>query len=382
MKTLFLISIFSLSLFGNWFDDIYRNIFKIDSCQSQENRSFNQSWQPFIEKSNSAIEKFNKIDKEKIEDSWLPFVSTKENIREDFNSILNDMISTLTEDTKVMECLQEMRRLNRKILDEKDGILKIKEQNISGIDENTKKEIEEKFKKILKLQENIKAIRKSILLELKKLGLNLRSQELEALLVRIDSENIIQIMVIFDISKKIILKLEELMRLNSEDLKISKRYYGMNLILSEIAFYVQKKYIDSIDRKYIPKLNKIILKVDTLIGDTEYLLKNSSTKYEKDIYRNNIKSQKLTVKTAKFYIQNLVKQREQINIAKERSIKNLNLTRNSYRTMEVGSKLLNLIQSTQQSFSQIMSIQLPEIIPFQNKNIEREYKKLTEELRN
>jgi len=381
MKNYLLISLFAISLFGSWFDDIYQDVFKVQSCQFKDKNSFDKNWQPFIKDSDDAIKLFNKMDKEKVESSWIPFISTKDRIRQDFNSILDDVITTFTGDTRILDCLNEMRRLNRKIIEERDIILKLKEKNISGDNKDIKTEIKVRLKNVLKIGTDIVAIRKSILLELKKLGLDLNNKELEALLVRIDSDNIIQIMVIFDISKKITLKLEELMRSNNDNLKISKRYYGMNLILSEIALYVQDKYINSINSKYIPKLNKIISKVNLLIADTDRLLKKSSTQYERDIYLNNIKSQKLTVQTAKMYIKNLAKQKEQIQIAKMRTIKNLDLTRNSYRTMQVGSNLLNLIKSTQQSFNKVINIQFPEIIPFQNSDIEREYKRLTNELR-
>lgn len=381
MKINFLTLFLSISLFGGWIDDKYIEIFNIDLnyCQKTGN-PFDKAWKPFISHSDNAISKFQSLDNEKTESSWLPFISTKESIRQDFNDILNDMILTFTEDTLIMKCLENMKILNRRIIREKDSILKIKENNISELSESNKKEIQLKLRNILRYKNQIIEIKKFILKELQKLGLDLKSKDLEALLIRVDSENIIQLMVVFDISKNITLKLEELMRLNSDNLKISKRYYGMNLILSEIALYIQNRYIISINSKYVPRLKSVILKINNLRKDTQILLNNSSTKYEKNIYLNNIKSQELTIKTANIYIKNLEKQKEQIEIAKEKSINNLNLTRNSYRTMQIGFNLLNLVKSTQLSFSKIISIQLPEIIPFQNKNIEREYKKLTEEL--
>ena len=170
------------------------------------------------------------------------------------------------------------------------------------------------------------------------------------------------------------------MRSNSENIAVAKRYYGMNLILSEIAVYINQKYIDEIDLSYIPKLNKIKNNVNKLITETKNLIAKSSTDYERKIYQSNLKSQMITLKTANLYIQNLQKQKEQIEIAKKKALKNLKLTVNSYKTVKLGANLLHLIKSTQKSFSKIMDLQFPELVPFENKQIELEYQKITNQI--
>jgi hypothetical protein len=274
-----------------------------------------------------------------------------------------------------------MKDISKDIFKIKTEILNIKEKNVNSSDEKLQDEVREKFKEISNLENKLNLIQKSILKELNNLGLEISEKELEALLIRVDSNNIIQMMLIFDISKKITLKLEKLMLENRDNIQASKRYYGMNLILSEIAVFIQRKYLHSINNKYIPKLNKMIDQMKKLKKDTELLLKKSKTETEKNIYSANIQSQNLTIKTARLYIGNLIKQRNNIKRGLEKALKNLNLTLNTFKTMEVSSNLLNFINLTQKSFSEIMLIQLPEIVPFENIQIEKEYKKLTKELK-
>jgi hypothetical protein len=274
-----------------------------------------------------------------------------------------------------------MRNIAKKIAKEKREIAEIKEKAMLDLDEDDKKKIAKIESKILKLQTEGREIRAYILHRLQSLNMNLSESELNALLVRIDSDNILQMMLIFDISKKMVIQLQELLLASSGDIKLSKRYYGMNLVLSEIALYIQERYIFKIERRYIPKLKIMISRIQSLKAKTRDLIHNSKSEYEKNIYQNNLKSQELTLKTAKLYIKNLEKQKKQVEIAKEKSISNLNLTRNSYRTLQVGANLVELINTTQKNFSRVMSIQFPEIIPFQNSAVEREYQKLTEELR-
>ncbi|HIC09883.1 MAG TPA: hypothetical protein EYO61_00810 [Campylobacterales bacterium] len=381
MRKIFLFAIVVVSLYSDWFNDIYREIFGVEDCSTMQSRNFDKSWQPFLENSEDAIKLFNQIDKTDIEDSWIPFIDTKERLRRDFNSILDDIISILSQDTKVIECLKELQNINRKILEEKEELLRLKEKDISEVNQEIKEQVAEKFREIEALQKEMKIVRKSILAELQKLGLNLKPEELEALLIRVDSFNIVQMLVVFDISKKIVDRLGKLMESNSSNMRVIKRYYGMNLIVSEIAYYIQTKYIEEIDRKYIPKLKKVISRVEKLVSETKKLLKNSSSDYEREIYQKNLESQRLTIKTAKLYIENLQSQRRQIEEAQKESLKNLNLTRNSYRTMEAGTALLNLIQVSKENFNKIINLQIPKIIPFDNQAIAKEYQRLTDEIR-
>jgi hypothetical protein len=376
MFKIIFVSLLSFSILSaDWFENLYREIFDI-SCLEIDDVPFEENWKSFIDNSDEAIKVFQKM--ENSDDSW--FFNSKERLRKDFNSLLDDILLLFSNDKKVVLCLNEMRKDSRRILELKDEILKIKEQNIEKNEAELKQKLAVKFKEIEKLNVKINKIRKSILDNLKKLGFNLSEEELKALLVRIDSKDIVKMAVIFDISKKITAKLEELMRSNSENITVAKRYYGMNLILSEIAVYINQKYIDEIDLSYIPKLNKIKNNVNKLITETKNLIAKSSTDYERKIYQSNLKSQMITLKTANLYIQNLQKQKEQIEIAKKKALKNLKLTVNSYKTVKLGANLLHLIKSTQKSFSKIMDLQFPELVPFENKQIELEYQKITNQI--
>lgn len=362
--------ILSTQLLNGWFNSQF-------SCDSKKNTQFNNNWKDFLDESEDAIETFN--DLKNYEESWFSFIHSKEDVQEDFNEILEDMIATFTENKKVIFCLNKMKEFNREILTIQNEILLLAEKNV----DNSKviaKQIRVKTQHIITLQNFILESKKSILSELKKLGLDISDNELNTLLVRIDSQNIIQMMIVFDISKKITAKLEKLMLAGNGDVKITKRYYGMNLILSEIAIFIQSEYIRSINLNFIPKLKKMITDISKLQQQTIQLLKQSRTDYEKSIYTNNIKSQELTIKTAKIYIQNLDSQRKQIILARKRVLRNLDLTLNSYQTMAVSSNLISLINLSNKNFTKIMTMQFPEIVPFTNQNMEKEYIKLTEEL--
>ncbi len=349
--------------------------------KDDQNDELQDRWEGFINLSENAIGKINKLDEVKIEKSWVPLLDTRESLNGDINSILDDLLIALSGDTRVMECMNKMRDINREILIERDALTKISERSIAKISEADRNESKIRFEKIDVLNEHLANIRSSLLIELKNLGLDMPDEDLEKILMRIDSSDIIQVMVIFDISKKITSKLEDLIKNDSNNIKLSKRYYGMNLVLSKIALHVQDQYKIALTTNYIPKLQTMVNNLNSLLVETENLLKESKTQYEREIYSNNLKAQKLSIETASLYAKNLQKQLQQVEEGREQAMNNLKLTSNSYKTLQAGVSLLDVIKETQNSFSSIMKIQLPEIIPFKNLQMEQEYHKITEELR-
>ncbi len=377
-------------LSAEWWQDLehlYKNTFgekNISYECSFKNREddLQNRWKGFVDLSDKAIGKINKLETVNLEKSWVPFVDTKERLNGDINKILNDLLIALSGDTRVIECLDKMRDINRKIISERDALTKIQERTLSSeLSESDRNESTMRFAKIESLNKRVEEIRSSIIVELKNIGLNMEDSDLEKLLMRIDSEDIVQVMLVFDISKKITSKLEDLIKNDSDNIKLAKRYYGMNLVLSKIALHVQDRYKTSLTIKYIPKLEGMVQNLNNLLIETETFLKESKTQYEREIYTNNIKAQKLSIETANLYLKNLEQQLKQVDSGREQALNNLKLTSNSYKTLQAGVGLLDVIKETQNSFSSIMKIQLPEIIPFKNDQMKLEFHKITEELR-
>jgi|GEM_PF-2292620 hypothetical protein len=377
-------------LSAEWWQDLehlYKNTFgekniSYECSFKKREDDLQNRWKGFVDLSDKAIGKINKLETVNLEKSWVPFVDTKESLNGDINKILNDLLIALSGDTRVIECLDKMREINRKIISERDSLTKIQERTLSSeLSESDRNESTMIFAKIESLNKRVEEIRSNIIVELKNIGLTMEESDLEKLLMRIDSEDIVQVMVVFDISKKITSKLEDLIKNDSDNIKLAKRYYGMNLVLSKIALHVQDRYKTSLITKYIPKLEGMVQNLNNLLIETETFLKESKTKYEREIYTNNIKAQKLSIETANLYLKNLEQQLKQVDSGREQALNNLKLTSNSYKTLQAGVGLLDVIKETQNSFSSIMKIQLPEIIPFKNDQMKLEFHKITEELR-
>jgi hypothetical protein len=66
--------------------------------------------------------------------------------------------------------------------------------------------------------------------------------------------------------------------------------------------------------------------------------------------------------------------------AQEHTKKNLLLAENTFSTVSLSSGLYNLIRQSQMMFDKISRIQIPQIVPFENMQIEQKYKELTKQI--
>ena len=109
-------------------------------------------------------------------------------------------------------------------------------------------------------------------------------------------------------------------------------------------------------------------------------IKRSQSQQSIKIYNNNIKAEKFTIKVADSYRSILVAQRTKLLSALQRTEEQISVGYSSYITATNSSILSSLIQDTQSSFDQIMTMQIPEIIPFESIELESEFRKLSSKI--
>jgi hypothetical protein len=63
--------------------------------------------------------------------------------------------------------------------------------------------------------------------------------------------------------------------------------------------------------------------------------------------------------------------------ARDISYKNLVLSKNTYQTVLLSANLYELISESQNMFEEISKIQMPDIVVFQNIQIQKKYEELT-----
>ena len=77
------------------------------------------------------------------------------------------------------------------------------------------------------------------------------SEQISTLCMRIDGDDIIKSVTMYEILKEILAHTQKLMKANSDNMEYVKKYYGVYVLLSETIVYAQTKYIKKI-RKFGP----------------------------------------------------------------------------------------------------------------------------------
>jgi len=211
-------------------------------------------------------------------------------------------------------------------------------------------------------------------------GVQLSPDQLDLLLTSVVGDDIIQSGVVYANVKRINEQLMKLTVETGEDLAVSKRYYGMHTILLEILLHMQQASISQIDQRYLPAIERILSEVDEISANSRRLLQVQTDPGYRRHLLANLEAQKLTSKTAALYRRHLLAQRDVILRAQGRTRADLKVARNTYRTVLVSGELINLLRAGQKSFDQMLAIQPPELLVFENKRMKHEFAALTARL--
>jgi hypothetical protein len=149
------------------------------------------------------------------------------------------------------------------------------------------------------------------------------------------------------------------------------------VILSEILGFAQREYISKLDEIYLKRINEIKNNSYKSISMAENKMAESQFEQSIEIYKNNIEAEKFTIKAANAYREILIDQRSKLLIALKTTEEQISVGYSSYTTASNSSILSTLIQDTQSSFDHIMSMQIPDIVPFENSSLQSEFNKLS-----
>lgn len=346
---------------------------------------FNNSWSAIIDDLNKAAKlEHNYINAP--DSAW--FSTDKKDVKKEINEIIHDIYKTLINDD-LLKYRNEIKNQNNKISSLKKDIQEYQEKKIGAPEESlvyhTKKQYDIDIKNSkdgIKIHKNeIRIIKKRLKQNFKNVGISLSDEQLDVILSRVDGDDVIQICLTIDTLNGISDQLLKLMQNSNEDLTDSKKYYAMHLITLKLLDYVQQIYINKLNKNYLPKLQKIISDAETIIYDTKRLRDGEFDENRKKIYEKNIETQNFTLEVALFYNEDLLKSKEKMLEAQKTTKDNLKLSMNTYKTVLLSSDLYTIIEDSKNLFNNIMKTQMPEIVPFENIQIQKKYEEITSQLK-
>jgi len=350
--------------------------------QSGKNPYFGQIWDEVTPRITEILA-IEQVQETLPETGW--FSDSKQSSQNKLNQLLDEAVELLSlSDSNQIR--QQIRGLEQDIIDLKNMIADYRQAQVSAPVESTWKttvaqyndkivdlqdQIAQKYQQIDKLKANFGQ-------SLQKIGIYLSDEQLDILFASVVGDDIIQASLVYENVKLVNEQLMALTVSSKEDFTISKRYYGMYVVLLKILFHMQDNFVNDIDSKYIPKIAEIVADVQTIKAKTQNLLRGN------DKHRNsllaNLEAQQLTLKTADLYKQHLASQRQKMVTARDKTFGDLQVAENTYETVTVSSELVNLLRTSQKAFEILQNMQTPDLLIFENLQMKQEFAILTEKL--
>lgn len=317
------------------------------------------------------------------ETGW--FRESKQSSQSKLNQLLDEAVELLSlSDSNQIR--QQIRGLEQEIVDLKNTIADYRQAQVSAPVESTWKTTVEQYNdKIVNLQDQIAQkyqqidqLKADFGQSLQKIGIYLSDEQLDVLFASVVGDDIIQASLVYENVKLVNEQLMALTVSSKEDFTVSKRYYGMYVVLLKILFHMQDNFVNDIDNTYLPKIAEIVSNVQTINAKTQNLLQSNDK--HRDHLLANLEAQKLTLKTADLYKQHLANQRQKMVAARDKTFADLQVAENTYETVTVSSELVNLLRTSQKAFEILQNMQTPDLLIFENLQMKQEFAILTEKL--
>ena len=307
---------------------------------------------------------------------------SKGNCRIQIDKVLED-IESIVFDGEIIGYSEKIRQLQVRIsnLEVQKVNLNEKKYSVTGKEEiNLENEIIDIDIKISKSYEYIKLLEEDLQLKMKDLGIRLSIDQIRVMTTRVDGDDLAKSIAIFDVTKQISNTLGQLVKDNSFSSNTTTKYYGVYLILSEILGFAQREYITKIDDEYLKKLESYKESGYRSIEYASVQMNQATMESSKKIFKNNIEAEKLTIEVIDQYKDILLKQKAQLENALITTDEQIAVAYSTYKTASNSSALMSLMIDTQSTFDQILKMQMPQIVPFKNIEIQNEFKNLSDRL--
>jgi hypothetical protein len=318
------------------------------------------------------------------ESSW--FGSDQQSNLKAINELLDETVDILS--TSSVEGHRErIRVLKTEITKARQDISDYRRKRISAPTESLVKKtvedygraIEEREADIARYEEDFTAIKREFAAELRDLGLELSDEQVDFLLSTVVGDNIIDLGIVFDNVKAITVQLEMLVEQSGENLESARRYYGLYVVLLKSLNHMHLQIEQAIAEQYVPQIDAIIDRTQTLSTETRALLTKSPEK--KDLLAANLEAQQLTIRAGGDYRQYLTEQAQQVMKARKNLENDIAAAWNTYETVRVSGELVGLVRSSRRLLDGLLNRQVPTLRTFQNLEMKREFETLTTQLR-
>jgi hypothetical protein len=351
--------------------------------QGQGSDSFGEVWDRVLPKLKETLILEERQD-ELPPSAWLG--ADQESNQEAINALLDEAVDILST-SNLQQYRERIRTLQTQIAEARQAIADDRQQRVSAPGKSMVKRtvadidraIDAHQTEIENYEEELARIRRTFADELRGMGLDLSGEQVELLLSTVVGDNLIDLGIVFDNVKAITAQLEKLVQESGEDLQSARRYYGMYVVLLKCLDRMQLQVEQAIADRYLPQIEAIVTRARELSVETQALLESAPDKAE--LLTANLSAQQLTIQTAGVYREYLTDQGRQVADARAELKRDIDAAWNTFETVRVSGELVALVRSSRKLLDGLLDRQVPPLRPFRNLEMQREFEKLTAQLR-
>jgi DNA repair exonuclease SbcCD ATPase subunit len=354
-----------------------------DSLTPAEADAFGQVWTTVVPKLEQTVA-LEEAQRDLPERAW--FRRDRHDVREDIDQLLDESVAILST-SPVQQYRERIRALEQQIVEARSDLSDYRKQRVAAPTKSLTAKTVDDYDRLIDAREQdverykdeLDRIKREFAADLRAMGLELSDEQVEFLLSTVVGDNLVDLGIVFDNVKSITVQLERLVRDSGEDLQSARRYYGMYVVLLRALSQMHLDVEQAIEQRYIPEINDIADRAKALSAETRALQRRRPEKAE--VLAANLQAQQMTIDAAAVYRDYLKQQVGQVKSARDALQEDIETAWNTYETVRVSGELVDLVRSSQQLLDGLLNRQVPALRPFQNLEMQREFAKLTEQLR-
>ena len=235
--------------------------------------------------------------------------------------------------------------------------------------------------RIARIEEERVAVRDAFVADLARIGVRLRSDQVDGLLSLASADDMVAIQAMFANMRGIVTSLREQAQTSGESLEVARRLYGVHAVLLEVAMDAHRDLLRKIDQDWGVRLAEIERGTRELREEAQQILRTESNRGLQEVARANIASQDLTLRAIGLYRQRLAEQRAGVEASLRRIEAQARVVINTWATAERAADLAALMRFSDRAFEVLSAFEVPEIRPFESRELQIEVERLTERLR-
>ena len=349
--------------------------------------SFEEAWDTTMKKLDSALELLDKHDS-------LPdkkFVGRdKTKNDEKIEEILGDLLLLLS-DSRTARLRQEAQRLRDYRAEKEQEIAAYEEKMLTAPQKGSllTKSREDWREKITELQQEVaetdRALEEcfqAIVASLEEEGIKVSEEDVKGILVSVTGDDILGMYGVYRHVRAFSDAMGDLLAKEPGSPGMAKRYYGVYALLIRTCIVMNDRFVEKIDAKYLPVLQDLEKQAIALRNEAKnHLRQGGLSPTQQKILESNIKSNTLTLTVILQYRNYLGTQRRDAQKARVNFERDYLVALNSYKTVALSTSLLDMIRTNREEFEALTSLNLPDMLLFDNEAMWREFEQISQTLK-